>query len=89
MKRPGRTLIVPAAALLLALALPRVIYPVLALNILAWGLFAIWNIMPMHQSGTHRFHEVMAIAASYNVPYQLFEYPDQVPTADFQAKNDK
>ena len=41
MKRPGRTLIVPAAALLLALALPRVIYPVLALNILAWGLFAI------------------------------------------------
>lgn len=30
-----------AAALVVALALPRIIYPVLALEILAWGLFAV------------------------------------------------
>ena len=35
-----RRLIVPAIALAAALALPRVIYTVLALDILAWGLFA-------------------------------------------------
>lgn len=35
-----RRLLVPAIAIAVALALPRVIYPVLALNILAWGLFA-------------------------------------------------
>jgi hypothetical protein len=40
---------------------------------LAWGLFAIWNTMPMHQSGTHRFHEVMAVAAGFGVPYDRFQ----------------
>jgi len=43
---------------------------------LAWGLFAIWNTMPMHQSGTHRFHEVMAVAAGFGVPYDRFTYPE-------------
>lgn len=43
---------------------------------LAWGLFAIWNTMPMHKTGTHRFHEVMAIAAGYGVPYNRFQYPE-------------
>jgi branched-chain amino acid transport system permease protein len=38
---PLRTLGVVALAIGAALALPRVIYPVLALEILAWGLFAI------------------------------------------------
>ena len=35
-----RRLVVPAIVIAAALALPRVIYPVLALDILAWGLFA-------------------------------------------------
>jgi len=35
-----RRLIVPAIGIVMALALPRLVYPVLALNILAWGLFA-------------------------------------------------
>jgi hypothetical protein len=43
---------------------------------LAWGLFAIWNTMPMHQSGTHRFHEVMAVAAGFGVPYDRLQYPE-------------
>ena len=43
---------------------------------LAWGLFAIWNTMPMHQSGTHRFHEVMAVAAGFGVPYNRLQYPE-------------
>ena len=40
MRRPGRVAIVAVIALAAALALPRVLYPVLALNILAYGLFA-------------------------------------------------
>ena len=35
-----RRLALPAIGLVVALVLPRVLYPVLALNILAWGLFA-------------------------------------------------
>ena len=35
-----RRLALPAIGLVIALVLPRVLYPVLALNILAWGLFA-------------------------------------------------
>jgi len=54
------------------------------INGLAWGLFAIWHIMPRHVSGTHRFHEVMGIAQLYNVPYQQFKYPDAPSDADFQ-----
>jgi branched-chain amino acid transport system permease protein len=38
--RRVRALAVVGAAIILALALPRLIYPVLALEILAWGLFA-------------------------------------------------
>jgi len=38
--RRTRILVIVALALVAALALPRVLYPVLALNILAWGLFA-------------------------------------------------
>jgi branched-chain amino acid transport system permease protein len=38
--RRVRALAVIGAAIILALALPRLIYPVLALEILAWGLFA-------------------------------------------------
>lgn len=41
---------------------------------LAWALFCVWNIMPMHQSGTHRFHEVMAVAMQYGVTYEKFQY---------------
>jgi branched-chain amino acid transport system permease protein len=37
----ARTLVVAAVAIGAAIALPRFIYPVLALEILAWGLFAI------------------------------------------------
>ena len=40
MKPSVRTLAVAAIAIGVALALPRTIYPVLALEILAWGLFA-------------------------------------------------
>ena len=40
MRRPSRGLIVAVIALAAALVLPRVLYPVLALNILAYGLFA-------------------------------------------------
>jgi hypothetical protein len=54
------------------------------INGLAWGLFAIWNIMPRHVSGTHRFHEVMGIAQLYNVPYQKFKYPETASSADFE-----
>lgn len=43
---------------------------------LAWALFALWNIMPLHQSGTHRFHEVMAVAVQYGVSYEAFQYGD-------------
>jgi hypothetical protein len=32
--------------------------------------------MPMHQSGTHRFHEVMAVAAGFGVPYDRLQYPE-------------
>ncbi len=59
------------------------------LNGLAWGLFAIWNIMPMHKSGTHRFHEVMGVAKRYNVPYEQFQYPDAPPEADFAPPKTK
>jgi branched-chain amino acid transport system permease protein len=41
MKPRVRTIAIVAVALGAAVALPRVIYPVLALEILAWGLFAI------------------------------------------------
>ncbi len=41
---------------------------------LAWALFALWNIMPLHKSGTHRFHEVMAVAMLYDVSYEKFQY---------------
>jgi branched-chain amino acid transport system permease protein len=40
MKPSVRTLVVVVIAIGVSLALPRVIYPVLALEILAWGLFA-------------------------------------------------
>jgi branched-chain amino acid transport system permease protein len=40
MRPRARTLVIAAVALAVALALPRILYPVLALNILAWGLFA-------------------------------------------------
>lgn len=43
---------------------------------LAWALFALWNDMPMHKTGTHRFHEVMAVAVGYGVPYDTFQYSD-------------
>ncbi|HET9624796.1 MAG TPA: DUF4157 domain-containing protein [Kofleriaceae bacterium] len=43
---------------------------------LAWALFGIWNTMPTHMSGTHRFHEVMAVAKGYGVPYNDFEYSE-------------
>jgi hypothetical protein len=59
------------------------------INGLAWGLFAIWNIMPMHRSGTHRFHEVMGIARTYKVPYEQFKYPDAPPDEAFQAQPSK
>jgi branched-chain amino acid transport system permease protein len=35
-----RTIVVAVVGIAIALALPRILYPVLALNILAWGLFA-------------------------------------------------
>lgn len=40
MRPRRRTLIIGALALAAALVLPRIVYPVLALEILAWGLFA-------------------------------------------------
>ena len=40
MRRQARVIVIVAIALVAALALPRVLYPVLALNILTWGLFA-------------------------------------------------
>jgi branched-chain amino acid transport system permease protein len=40
MRPRAHTLVIAAVALAVALALPRILYPVLALNILAWGLFA-------------------------------------------------
>lgn len=40
MKPSGRTLAIAVIAIAAALALPRAIYPILALEILAWGLFA-------------------------------------------------
>src|SRR5258708_21567054 len=40
MKLQPRVIVIVAVALVAALALPRVLYPVLALNILTWGLFA-------------------------------------------------
>jgi Domain of unknown function (DUF4157) len=41
---------------------------------LAWALFCLWNMMPLHKSGTHRFHEVMAVAKQYDVKYEKFTY---------------
>ena len=42
---------------------------------LAWGIFAFFNQgLNLHQSGTHRFHEVMAVAAGYGVPYTPWQY---------------
>ena len=41
MKLPIRATVVAAAAVAAAVALPRLIYPVLALEILVWGLFAV------------------------------------------------
>jgi Domain of unknown function (DUF4157) len=52
------------------------------LEALAWALFTLWNMMPLHQSGTHRFHEVMDVAAQYGVSYTRFQYstpPSQGP----------
>jgi hypothetical protein len=46
------------------------------LESLAWALFTVWNIMPLHQSGTHRFHEVMAVAMQYGVSYEKFQYSE-------------
>ena len=43
---------------------------------LAWALFCLWNIMPLHKSGTHRFHEVMAVAVAYDVSYERFQYSE-------------
>ncbi len=40
MRLQPRVIVIVAVALVAALALPRVLYPVLALNILTWGLFA-------------------------------------------------
>ena len=52
------------------------------INALAWGMFAMWNVMPRHRTGTHRFHEVMAVAKHYGVPYADFRYPSAPPGAD-------
>jgi hypothetical protein len=42
---------------------------------LAWGIFAFFNqSLMLHESGTHRFHEVMAVAAGYGVPYKKWKY---------------
>ncbi|HEY0404806.1 MAG TPA: DUF4157 domain-containing protein [Pyrinomonadaceae bacterium] len=49
---------------------------------LAWAIFAFFNQgLARHQSGTHRFHEVMAIAANYGVPYNEWAYPESTPEA--------
>jgi hypothetical protein len=48
---------------------------------LAWGIFAFFNKgLKRHKSGTHRFHEVMVVAAGYGVPYEQWAYGD-VPVA--------
>ena len=65
-------------AQVLALAI-RIGAPMEEMEALAWGLFALWNGMPRHQSGTHRFHEVMVVAAQYGVPYKDLEYPEGPP----------
>lgn len=41
---------------------------------LAWALFTLWNDMPLNLAGTHRFHEVMDVAALHGVPYERFHY---------------
>ena len=41
---------------------------------LAWALFTLWNGMPLNLAGTHRFHEVMDVAALHGVPYERFAY---------------
>jgi hypothetical protein len=47
---------------------------------LAWGIFAFFNkSLHLHKSGTHRFHEVMSVAAGYGVPYEAWAYPEEPP----------
>jgi len=43
---------------------------------LAWALFTLWNDMPLHLAGTHRFHEVMDVAVLHGVPYEKFQYSE-------------
>ncbi len=41
----------------------------------AWGIFAFFNKgLKLNRSGTHRFHEVMSVAANYGVPYEEWDY---------------
>lgn len=48
---------------------------------LAWGLFAFWNRTADKLRGEiHTFHEVMAVAQHYGVPYTTLIYPDEIPT---------
>lgn len=43
---------------------------------MAWGLFSFFNQgLNMNYSGTHRFHEVMAVADNYGVPYAAWVTP--------------
>ncbi|MFD1158301.1 hypothetical protein [Roseovarius aestuarii] len=47
---------------------------------LAWAIFAFFNkSLALNKSGTHRFHEVMDVAANYGVPYVPLAYPAAAP----------
>jgi hypothetical protein len=53
---------------------------------LAWAIFSLWNDMPLHMSGTHRFHEVMDVAAQHGVPYTQFAYSEPPKGKDSKDK---
>lgn len=70
------------AALLLALVLPRLLYPVLALDIVLWGLFAISLDLLLGYGGLLSFgHAAFWGAAAYAAGYIAKQYGQSFPVA--------
>lgn len=54
--------------------------PAAELEAIAWAIFAFWNqCYPTSSTWVHRFHEVMDMAANWNVPFTPFSYPADIP----------